>query len=147
MKNLVLFIVFISAQAFAVLGEKESSINADKSHFKAKSYKRVQADEAYSVHEMEIDGNQVKEFASSNGDVFAVSWRGIKPPNLEVLFGKHYTDYKAQFDGQPKQKGHQPILVKATNVVVRHGGHMRDLFGSACIPKLAPEGFHCEDLQ
>jgi hypothetical protein len=139
-------VLIFSSQTLAILGEKVASITADKTRFKAKSYKRMQSD-SYSIHEMEIDGNIVKEFASPDGDVFAVSWRGLKPPNLETLFGKHYDDYKKQFDQQPRQKGRQPIQVKASNVVVRHGGHMRDLFGNACIPNLMPADHRCEDFQ
>ena len=147
MKTWGFLVLLISCQRFAVLGEKSSSVQSIKAQFKATDYKET-SNSTYSVHEMNINGNVVKEFVNANGDVFAVTWQGIKPPDLSQLFGSYYTEYE-QARGQQKlsqPQGKRQLTTKSKNLVVQRSGHMRDLRGKACLPELAPTTLTCESL-
>ncbi|WP_413289396.1 DUF2844 domain-containing protein [Bdellovibrio sp. HCB337] len=150
MKTLHLFVVCIAvlfSPAFsqATLG---ASVNSKATNLTAvNASQKVGSTEKYSNYEYEQNGNTVKEFSSSEGVVFAVSWRGISKPDLNALFGSYFNEYTEAFDKVPKQYGVKSLSMKTTQMVIRRGGRMRDQSGFVYVPSLVPEGVNVEDLK
>lgn len=138
-------VCFLSTQASATLGEPIDSSTKNLSSGKVSA--KVSNDALYSVHEYEDSGNTVKEFASKDGVVFAVSWRGVSKPDLDKLFGAYFKEYSEGLREVPKQYGVKTINFKTTKLVVRRGGRMRDMRGFVFAPALVPAGVNVEDLQ
>ena len=80
----------------------------------------------------------VKEYLSPNGTVFAVSWRGPRPPDLSQLLGSYFAEYQTAAAAPHAQRGH--LLVQTENLVVETSGHMRDLRGRAYRSRPAAAG-------
>jgi hypothetical protein len=136
----------LTSISYATLGEHVSTVDNDISKLKA-SQKLSTANSNYTIHEMTADGNTIKEYASADGVVFAVSWRGISKPDLSTLFGSYFQEYKTVDDNTPKQMGKRSVTMKTSKMVLRRGGHMRDMRGFAYIPSLVPSNVNIEDLQ
>jgi hypothetical protein len=84
-------------------------------------------------------GTTVHEYSAPSGTVFAVSWRGHRPPDLSVLLGAYYSEYSSA----SAVEGHRDLhraMVATPNIVVTMGGHMGHAAGSAYVPSLVPSG-------
>ena len=143
---LFIFLMFQPRVVLAELGGSENNINNEEKHFKAKSHKKTQR-LGYSVHELVLEGIKVKEFVSLSGTIFAVSWRGMTTPDLKVLFGNYYTEYEKEKASIKIQKGRRSVGVATTNIVVNHGGQMRDMRGFAYVPAVVPAGLDLNTLE
>jgi hypothetical protein len=131
--------------ANATLGEQDTTVDRDRQALGA-SHKLVQKSN-YSVHELNANGNTIREYVRPDGVVFGVSWRGIKRPDLSAIFGAYYDEYKTASDAQPPVIGRQPVTVTTSKIVVHRGGHMRDIHGQAFVPDLVPSNVNTEELQ
>jgi hypothetical protein len=101
---------------------------------------------AYTVEQISTPaGLSVNEYVSPNGTVFAVSWRGPRPPNLSQLLGSYFAEYQTAAASPQAQRGH--LFIQSENLVVETGGHMRDLRGRAYVPALLPPGLSADDIQ
>ncbi len=141
-----LSLLFSSQNSFATLGEQESSVQSEKSLVKAHHIKLQTQN--FTTHELTIDGNTVKEFVSSNGIVFAVSWSGQNHPDLSQLFGSYYEEFALADTNlsKPHSKNHPPH-VQTSKIAVHRWGHMNDIHGLAYIPKLLPAGVDLASLK
>lgn len=139
-------LILATTKALARLGEASSTIDRDHSTLGGKSLKQSQIRTNYSVYEMDNDGTVIREYVS-DGVVFAVTWQGLRHPDLSVLLGSYYSDYKIAKYSAPKVSGHQPSEIKVDSLVVRHAGHMRDLRGKAFLSELVPNGVDVEGLE
>lgn len=141
--------VALASDAFAVLGGDISTASRTRQSMPGASAKasRVQAsNRRYSYEELDSEGIRIREYADANGKVFAVTWRGVAEPDLSVLLGQYFPDYKLE-DGRVA-----PSRARAKNVVtnaiqVRRAGHMRDKHGLAYVPELVPVGVVAGDLE
>ncbi|RYZ67408.1 MAG: DUF2844 domain-containing protein [Proteobacteria bacterium] len=143
---LTAYFMFCGSSAHATLGEKATSIPGDVSKLKA-SQKAMVNEGPYSVHEMVANGTTIKEYSNAEGLVFAVSWRGLAAPDLEVLFGTYFAEYKQTLNLAPRQPGKRSVSMDTGRMVVRRSGHMRDQRGFAHVPSLVPAGLNLEDLK
>jgi hypothetical protein len=101
---------------------------------------------AYTVEQISTPaGVTVNEYLSVNGTVFAVSWRGPRPPDLSQLFGAYFAEYQTAAAQPHAQRGH--LFVQTENLVVETSGHMRDLRGRAYLPALLPPGVSADEIQ
>ena len=76
----------VAMPAFAALGEDAASIENDRAQMKGQS--RLTSVAGYSVQEIQLpSGTVVREYVSSGGKVFAVSWRGPVIPDLRQTLG------------------------------------------------------------
>lgn len=136
----------LASTASATLGQQDSQIAENEAkvlHVKSQNIVRASS---YTVHEIDLDGVLLKEYADSSGMVFAVSWRGLKTPDLSVIFGSYFSEYKIQREKLVPVKGQRSVNLKTSNMVVSSGGHMRNLFGFAYIPSLVPAGLNLQSL-
>lgn len=99
----------------------------------------------YSTQQMHDDaGNLITEYVSTNGVVFALTWRGMFKPDLHQLLGHYFSTYLAVEAGSI---GRQAQVVNQDSVVVVSEGRLRNFHGKAYIPSLIPNGFSLDDLK
>jgi hypothetical protein len=106
----------------------------------------VPSNPAYTVERISTPaGLAVNEYVSPNGTVFAVSWRGPRPPDLSQLLGSYFAEYQAAAAAPAAQ--HRPLGLQTDHLVVETSGHMRDLRGRAYVPALLPPGVSADEFQ
>lgn len=143
---LALILLFgMTPSSMAGLGGDSASIERDRQAFHGK--KTITIHDLYQTHEITTDAQTVREYISSDGNVFAVTWKGGVPPNLSQLFGAYFQEFTQAESSSAKTKGRSPKTIKSTNMVVEKFGHMRDLHGKAYITKLLPQGLDPKEIQ
>ncbi len=106
----------------------------------------VPSNPAYTVEQISIPtGATVNEYLSPDGTVFAVSWRGPRPPDLSQLLGSYFAEFQTAAAAPRAQRG--PLLVRTESLVVETSGHMRDLRGRAYLPALLPSGVTADEIK
>jgi Protein of unknown function (DUF2844) len=139
-------VFLLTVQAFAALGGDVSSVQADQVHINA-SLRSMQMP-AYTIHELRSPGGMlVREFASTGGRVFAVSWKGPSPPDLRQLLGSHFEDFQQAMEAQGARRTHGPLSIEQKGLVVQLGGHMRSYAGHAYLSDQVPMGVRADDLR
>ncbi len=116
---IVLLIAALSPRiAAAALGEPETSVQTEVARLHGSI--TVSQHASYRLHELQLtSGTVVREFAGSDGKVFAVAWSGPTVPNLQI---------------------------RQSDLVVQAGGHMRSFSGVAYLPLAVPGGVSVGDL-
>ena len=122
--------------ARAALGDTVASVQADRVSMKGQL--RTRSEPGYSVQEISAaNGVLVREFVSSSGVVFAVSWSGPAMPDLKQTLGTYFAQYQTSVEAQRatgRRAGHHHVQIRAPSLVVHAGGHMRQYFGLAYVP-------------
>ena len=135
--------------ARATLGGSADSVAADAAAFQATGVNSIvhpapnaPAIDSYTVARMTTAcGIAVNEFVGPDGKVFAVTWRGRRPPDLSVLLGSYFAQYwDAASAGVLAAHGLHHAFVRGTDVAVETAGHMRDMWGRAWLPAMLPPG-------
>lgn len=104
--------------------------------------------ELYTRHELQLEnGTLVQEFATLDGVVFAVVWRGPVLPDLSTLLGAHFARFKQETD-QARRLGKRgsPANLVSDKLIVSSGGRMRGFHGHAYVPALIPVGLSIRDV-
>lgn len=140
----VLFTPILSA--FAGLGEHESSIHADTVRMHAR--RAVAALPLYSVNDLlTVDGSRVRQYVSSRGMVFAVSWNTLYKPDLSAVLGAAFPTYAKAAQDATKIPGIQRhFRHESLDVVVQSTAHLHVFSGFAFRPSLVPKGVSPERL-
>lgn len=145
------------AASYAALGSTPSSLGATAAVVKVRSLAAVNAGAASAsngasatassaaagvkVSETTLDsGTVVREYASADGIVFALSWKGKTIPDLRTLLGSHFSALTNESAKKPRA-GRAQLKVEGDDVVIVSGGHMRAYTGRAWIPSALPAGF------
>jgi uncharacterized protein DUF2844 len=136
--------ILSSLPAFAELGGTIASIKADQ--LKMSASLQVTSTSGYQLHEMQSpQGIRVREYASPNGTVFAVTWNGPWMPDLRQLFGPYFNQYMVAAQGKKAARG--PVSIQLPGLVVERGGHARSFFGRAYVPQMIPQGVTADAIQ
>jgi len=139
-----LLVFALSASALAELGGGAESISHDRAQFKATE--QVTQAGTHSVHEMQLaSGGRLREYVSSSGMVFAVSWVSPIRPDLKQLMGSYFNQYAQAIQTIRQRRG--PVVVRSAGLVVESAGHMRGFVGHAYIPSLMPKGVTANDIE
>lgn len=134
------------APAQAHLGGDPSSVESDRQMLHAQL--RTVPMQQYSVHEISTAaGGEVREYATPQGTVFAVTWRGPLPPDLQQLFGTYYQQYQTAVTAHPRPGMHRQVRVAAGDLIVQSTARPRCFGGQAYVPSLMPVGVSIADLQ
>jgi hypothetical protein len=137
-----------AAPARAALGGNAASIQNDQVHMQA-SLRTISA-ASYTVQEMQTHaGAVVREYVSSSGTVFAITWHSPWPPDMRQLLGSYFDPYTAAAKSQSasSRMGRRPLVVAQPGFVVQIAGHARAFVGRAYIPDMLPEGLRVEDIR
>ncbi|AUR51637.1 hypothetical protein CUN60_04795 [Aquella oligotrophica] len=150
----ILMVAIVPLSAHATLGENPGSIESDNkalaSSISTPSTKMISQGMdgeskplKYQVSTIKATGGiTVKEYVS-NGKVFAVSWVGMRNPDLQQLFGKYFPEFKTtKSTGSGLRSSH----VSAKDLIVNIYGVTGDFHGLAYIPSLLPTGLNPQDL-
>jgi hypothetical protein len=133
-----------SRAAYGVLGAPADSVQGDQALLAGRLEASSQPN--YAVAQISTSsGTVVKEYVSPAGTVFAISWRGPRPPDLSHLLGSYFAEYQAAAAQMHPQR--RQLRVTTGTVVVEAAGHMRDLRGRAYVPSLIPAGVTTDDIQ
>lgn len=129
---------------FGALGGNEESIAADQAKFQAE--RRVVSARDYNVHEISRgDGTLIREYISSAGKVFGVSWKGPTIPDLSQLLGSSFADFKSNVHSGPGRR--RVAVVHSGDLVVESSGHQRSFYGRAYLNSMLPSGVTQEAVQ
>jgi len=144
MRNLwsILLILLLGATpGWAALGQYASSIDLDQQVLGCG--RRELARQGYTVHELiSPHGLVVKEFVSSQGMVFGVTWQAPHMPNLQQLLGgDNMIELHQALSSRPRYHSGAPLIVRTPKLVFVSGGHMRSFHGYAYVPGLIPANF------
>lgn len=143
---LAAFVVLLlgSTPGWAVLGEYENSVASDQQHMRAQL--RETAHQGYSIKQLSsADGMTVREYVSSAGLVFGISWQGPTMPDLRQLLGSYFGQLQQAAQSRRQRRG--PLVVRTKDFVLESGGHMRSFRGRAYVPSLVPSGVPAEVVQ
>ena len=133
-----------TAPAFAALGGSPQTVQADQARMKGAV--RVSTSGAIAVHEISTDyGESVREYAGSDGRVFAVAWNGPVNPDLKQLLGTYYGQY--QRAGARAHGNHRHLAIRQPDLVFENSGRMRAFAGRAWVPSLLPANFSTADIR
>jgi hypothetical protein len=132
--------------ALAALGGDATSVTADVAKMKGQA-RATAAAGGYTVSEITLPaGTVLREYVSPAGKVFAVTWKGMMPPDLQQTLGTYFEQYKAAAATAPRD-GHHHLTVRQPDLVVSTGGHMRAWKGVAYVPSLLPPNFSLDDIK
>jgi hypothetical protein len=138
--------LFWVAPAKAALGADPASVLSDGAALQAEV--RTTKLMTYDIGEIDAAGNlRVREFVGRDGTVFAVSWSGSVPPNLQRLLGRSFSAYAAVLAGMSHPGLRRSVRVALPELVVESGGHLRAYSGRAYLPALIPAGVPLADLR
>ena len=142
----ILIAIIDLPKTWAVLGEPVSSVETDRLAL-AGQLSMIPA-QLYTIQEITTSELVVREYVSGD-TVFAVAWRGRRPPNLVSLLGSYFQEYQeaavAAAANGPRMRG--MTRIQGSRVVVETGGHPGDIRGRAYIPSLLPSGVTKEMIQ
>jgi hypothetical protein len=88
----------------------------------------------------------VKEFAGTDGKVFAAIWRGNAAPDLHTLLGTHYASYETALNARRKG-GHNHLFLVTPEITINVISHNRMLAGSVYLTRGMPKGVTVDALR
>ena len=138
--------LWLPVPAAAHLGGDADSVSADSDvlHAQLRSIPMQQ----YNRHDISTAaGTLVHEYETRQGTVFAVTWQGSLPPDLQQLFGNYYPRYQAAASARLRPGMHRQLNIAGPDLVVQSTARLRAFGGIAYIPNLVPAGVSVVDLQ
>jgi hypothetical protein len=142
----VLVLALGSMPAWAGLGQPEASVISDQLHMKSEH--RVQDFQAYKVHELaNTEGAVVREYVSSEGTVFGISWQGRSTPDMNQLLGNYVNNFQTATRDQTQIRQRRGITIRTNDFVYSNFCRMGVCSGSAYAPKLVPSNVSTEVMR
>lgn len=131
----------------ASLGGDFASVQSDVAKMQATL--RTTSASAYTMHQIQAPtGVTVNEYVSPAGQVFAVTWQGPSHPDLRQLFGSYFDQFTQAVEAQRAgHRGHGPLMIQQSGLVVQISGHPRSFQGKAYLPQMLPAGVRAEDIR
>jgi hypothetical protein len=140
-----LILIIDPPRTWAVLGEPASSVETDR--VALAGHLSMTPAQLYTIQEITTSELVVREYVFRD-TVFAVAWRGRRPPNLVSILGTYFQEYQeaaTAASSGPRMRGMSRL--QGPHVVVEAGGHPGDIRGRAYIPSLLPSGVTKEMIQ
>ena len=133
--------------AWGALGQSATTIEDDRAKLKGQRQRR--GGTGYSVDTITVAGMEINEYVSADGVVFAVVWKGTGVPDLKLLLGEYFDEYREEVAAARNRTPHvrEPFRMKNDRLVVERAGHSRSLWGRAYLPSHLPPGIRPEDIQ
>lgn len=114
----LLIVLWGAVPGWAVLGEYASSIDLDQQILRGE--RRELPRQGYKVHELTSpDGLVGREFVSSAGLVFGVTWQAPQMPNLQQVLGDHnMIELQQALASRPRRHSGAPLIVRTAKLVI-----------------------------
>jgi len=142
--SLALLAAALCPPALAGLGANVASIEVDRQQMRGQL--RATSIAGYTVQEIVTPTTTVvREYVSSAGQVFAVSWQGPLLPDLHQTLGAYFDEF--QRAARPVVVGHRHLDIEQFDLVVHSSGRMRAFHGIAYVPALLPPNFSPQDIK
>ena len=143
--GVLLTLILGAAPAWAVLGEPETTVNADGQFLRGVI--RDEVHQGYRLHQItDSNGDVVREYVSPAGEVFGISWQGPYVPSMQQLLGSYFTYLQQHAQSQTTRHGGL-LNIQNSDFVFTNGGHMRWYHGRAYVPSLLPTNLSPEVVQ
>jgi Protein of unknown function (DUF2844) len=128
-------------RAAATLGRDATTVDADRVKMQGALLAITQNDR-FAVHQLQsAAGTTIREYVSTTGLVFAVSWEGPWLPDLQQMLGPYFDAYQRNAAAtRNARRSHGPITIRTGEMVIEVGGHPRAFTGRAYIERLLPQG-------
>lgn len=131
--------------ASAGLGENVASIAHDREALRADAGTILIAGR-YDRHEFRTAaGTRLREYASSDGTVFAVTWAGPVPPDLRTVLASHYAAFVAA--ARANRHNHHVLTMTTPELVLVNRRLPRGFAGRAFVPASMPAGVTAAELE
>jgi Protein of unknown function (DUF2844) len=134
---------------WAALGQPAATVERDRVVMRGQGQRQRGGGPGFSIDTITVAGMEIKEYVSPDGVVFVVVWRGTGMPDLQLLLGEYYEEYREGLqtakNRRPRIK--EPFRMKSDRLVVERAGHSRSLWGRAYLPIHLPPGIRPEDIQ
>lgn len=136
--------------AFAVQGEPESSVTADRERSQGSHSVRTLPG-GIRMHKITTAGGHYREFSGQDGAIFAITWRGTKPSHLGDLLGAYRQEFiqavrTFRMGKAPNRRRGRILLIQTDHLLITGTGHPRDLRGMVEIIGKTPPGFDPERI-
>lgn len=132
---------------WAGLGQSSTSVEQDRRMLNG--HRQSHSATNHSIETIVAGAMTIREYVASDGHVFAVTWVGTGTPDLPLLFGEYFEEYRdgviAARNQTPRPR--KPFHLKTARLVVERGGHSRFSWGRAYLPSALPPGVTSEDIQ
>lgn len=103
---------------------------------------------SYTINEVPAaGGGTIKEYVSTQGVVFAISWRTPMMPNLQRLLGASFPAFEQAAIASRSQGRRGPLHIERADLVLQSGGQLGDFRGRAFVPGLLPPDIASEAIQ
>jgi hypothetical protein len=144
---LPLILIALPSIAFAALGGRVTSVDADRIHVEG-ALMRIVRNDAYALHEIRsASGTMIREYVNPSGMVFAVAWDGPWLPDLRQVLGDHFDRYQAIMQSRRGRGGRGAVVIDEPGLVVQMTGRPRAFKGRAYLPALLPAGLQLESIR
>ena len=146
---IVLVHVIAFTPVWAALGQPATSVEHDRSLMKGQRHGQTGTGTGYSIETLTVAGMTIREYVSANGVVFAVAWKGTGAPDLPLLLGEYFEEYRDGLTAARNQtpRARKPLVLKTDHLVVERRGHSRSMWGRAYLPSALPPGLAIEDIR
>ena len=134
-----------ASAAWASLGGSYDSVIADRTHVAAQMRSAMVGGRAVRTLTL-ANGGLCKEFANSQGTVFAISWRGRSKPDLRQLLGPYFSRFATETTQASGRRSHRPLTLQRSDLVVHSGGANGAFWGYAFLPNSLPANFAMSEL-
>jgi hypothetical protein len=137
--------LLLQAPAAAHLGGDAASVGNDRDVLHAQLHSTPMV--LYDLHEISTEaGTLVHEYTTPPGTVFALTWQGPLPPDLQQLFGNYYKQFQDAAAVQARTGMHRLLTIAQPDLVVQSTGRLRNFRGQAYVPSLVPAGVDVAEL-
>jgi Protein of unknown function (DUF2844) len=140
-------LIVLSRPAQATLGGDVNSVENERAQLTAIRLK-PEVHEGYSVHELNSAGMKLREYASADGVVFCITYKGVTQPDLQAMMGSYFDEFKSASEKATKQPGRRNyVSLEADHVKVERFGHARALKGRICATDRLPQGVNFDEIR
>lgn len=132
---------------WAALGQSSTSVEQDRKMLNG--HRQSHSATNYSIETIVAGAMTIREFVASDGHVFAVTWKGTGTPDLPLLFGEYFEEYRDGAIAARNQtpRARKPFHLKTARLVVERSGHSRFSWGRAFLPSALPPGVTPQDIE
>jgi hypothetical protein len=138
-------LMLLSICAHASLGATAATVSADSAALRGQVHSTPLMQ--YDVQEIDNSAGTVREYVTRAGQVFAVTWQGVAPPDLAQLLGQYFPQLQtATAQASHGAGAHRRFSVTGADVVLQSVARQRDFHGIAYVPSLVPAGVDTAQL-